>query len=145
MNVWVRLAHAMERPELGTDGRYAKSRDRGEHADELEALLAEWISAREFAEVERCSVEANVPVGGIYTAEDIARDTHFAARESAITLDDGDGVPLPMPGVIPKLSDTPGAVTSRGPELGQHNNEIYRVLLGKSETELSALYADGVI
>ena len=144
-NVWVRLAHAMERPELATDGRYAKSRDRGEHADELDALLAEWISAREFAEVERCLVEANVPVGGIYTAEDIARDAHFAARESAITLDDGDGVPLPMPGVIPKLSDTPGAVTSRGPELGQHNDEIYRVLLGKSETELSALYADGVI
>ena len=144
-NVWKRLAHAIERPELATDGRYARSRDRSEHANELEVLLAEWIGAREFIEVERRLVEANVPVGGIYTAEDIAHDAHFAARESAITLDDGDGTPLPMPGVIPKLSHTPGAATVRGPELGQHNDEIYRVLLGKSETELSVLYADGVI
>lgn len=143
-NVWARLAAAMDRPELASDERYAKSRQRIERADELEELVGAWIAAREFAEVEEQLVAANVPVGGIYTAADIASDPHYAARDSAITLDD-EAPALPMPGVIPKLMGTPGEVHSRGPVLGQHNGEIYSGLMGKTDGELDALRADGVI
>ncbi|MCZ6666845.1 MAG: CoA transferase [Gammaproteobacteria bacterium] len=143
--VWARLATAMGRAELATDERYAKSRERIKRADELEALLAQWIGARDFAEVERVLVDANVPVGGIYTAADIAADPHYQARESYVTVEDPRQGPVPMPAVIPKLTGTPGRIESTGPELGQHNDEIYRDLLGKSSDELARLAVDGVI
>ncbi len=143
--VWERLAQAMDRAELAEDPRYATSRERIQRADELEALLAEWIQARDFAEVESKLVAANVPVGGIYRAEDIAEDPHFMARETFIHVEDPEAGSVAMPGIIPKLSGTPGRVESTGPAIGQHNQEIYGDLLGRSDAELSALREGGVI
>jgi succinyl-CoA--D-citramalate CoA-transferase len=143
--VFHRLAAAIDRPELATDPRYAVSRERITRADELEALLADWIGDHDFAEIEQRLVDANVPFGGIYTAGDIVDDPHYQARDSFITVDDGDDPPLPMPGVIPKLTGTPGRVASPGPAHGQHNDEIYGDLLGKSAEDLAALKAEGVI
>ena len=74
--VFTRLAAAMDMAELSDDPRYRKSAARIERADELEALLATWIGARDFAEIEARLVSANVPFGGIYTAADIADDPH---------------------------------------------------------------------
>lgn len=144
-NVWARLAKAMDRPELAADERYAKSRDRIARADELEAMLATWIAQRDFAEVETRLVEENVPVGGIYTAADITVDPHYKARDSAINFVADGEEPLPMPGVIPKLSASPGQISARGPVLGAHNEEIYGGVLGKSSADLEQLQADGVI
>lgn len=144
-NVWQRLAGAMDRTELATDPRYATSRERIVRADELEALLAEWIAARDFDEVESKLVAANVPVGGIYRAGDIVEDPHFAARQSVIQVEDPQQGAIPMPGVIPKLSDTPGRVETTGPKLGAHNESIYRGLLGRSQAELKRLYEQGII
>ena len=90
-------------------------------------------------------MDANVPVGGIYTAADIAADPHYQARESYVTVEDPRQGPVPMSGVIPKLTGTPGRIESTGPELGQHNDEIYRDLLGKSADELARLAVDEVI
>lgn len=143
--VWERLAQAMDRAELADDPRYATSRERIQRADELEALLAAWIAARDFAEVEAKLVAANVPVGGIYRAGDIAEDPHFMARETFIHVDDPEAGPVAMPGIIPKLSGTPGRVESTGPAIGQHNQEIYGGLLGRSEAELNALREGGII
>lgn len=144
-NVFARLADAMDRPDLKTDERYATSRARIERADELEAMLAAWIGEREFAEIDQKLVDANVPAGGIYTAPDIMEDEHYKARDSYIRLEDEAEGEVPMPGVVPKLMGTPGQVTTAGPELGAHNDEIYRTLLGKSDNDLAALKADGVI
>ena len=143
--VWERLAHAMDRAELATDPRYATSRERIQRADELEALLAEWIRERDFAEVESKLVAANVPVGGIYRAADIAEDPHFMARETFINVEDGEQGDVAMPGIIPKLSETPGRVVSTGPAIGQHNDAIYGGLLGRSEAELTELREAGII
>ena len=90
-------------------------------------------------------MDANVPVGGIYTAADIAADPHYQARDSYVTVEDPRQGPVPMPGVIPKLTGTPGRIESTGPELGHHNDEIYRGLLKKSQEELDRLAADGII
>lgn len=143
--VFPRLAAAIGQPELATDPRYATSRERQARADELEALLAEWIGAHDFAEIEKRLVGANVPFGGIYTAADIASDPHFAARENVATLADAELGSVVMPAVVPRLEGTPGRIAFAGPPLGQHNNEIYKGLLGKSDDALAALVRDKVI
>ncbi len=143
--VWQRLAEAMDMGELAADERYAKSRARIERADELEQLLGEWIGARDFADIESRLVGANVPFGGIYTASDIASDPHYAARENIATVLDEDEGEIVMPGVVPKLMGTPGRIAAAGPIIGQHNEEIYRGLLNKSDDEIAALAEQGII
>jgi len=144
-NVFYRLAEAIGMAELITDPRYAKSRARIERADELEALLAEWIARHDFADIEARLVGANVPFGGIYTAKDIAADPHFAARENIVTVEDVTEGPVAMPGVIPKLTGTPGRISHVGPPIGAHNAEILGGVLGKSEATIAALVAAGVV
>ena len=144
-NVFQRLAAAIDMPELITDPRYAKSRARIERADELEQLLADWISQRDFAEIEARLVPANVPFGGINTAADIAQDPHFAARENIATIPDEQEGPVIMPGVVPKLMGTPGRITHAGPAIGAHNQEILGGLLGKTDAELADLKSTGVM
>ena len=72
-------------------------------------------------------------------------DPHFAARQSVIEGEDPQQGAIPMPGIIPKLSDTPGRVDATGPKIGAHNQEIYSGLLGRSEAELKMLRDQGII
>jgi crotonobetainyl-CoA:carnitine CoA-transferase CaiB-like acyl-CoA transferase len=143
--VWPRLAAAIDRPELAEDPRYKTSRERIARADELEALLAQWISRHDFADIEKRLVGANVPFGGIYTAADISSDPHFKARDNLATIEDRDLGPVVMPAVIPRLEGTPGRIAFAGPPLGSHNDEIYKGLLAKSDAELAALRKQRVI
>jgi crotonobetainyl-CoA:carnitine CoA-transferase CaiB-like acyl-CoA transferase len=143
--VWQRLAAAMGMEHLASDPRYAKSRARIERADELEQLLSDWIAERDFPEIERRLVDANVPFGGIYTAADIAADPHYKARDNLLTIADEEQGEVVMPGVIPKLSETPGRVAFAGPPIGHHNAEIYGGLLKKSDEEIATLQKAGVI
>jgi crotonobetainyl-CoA:carnitine CoA-transferase CaiB-like acyl-CoA transferase len=144
-NVWQRLAAAMGRPELATDERYAKLASRNERVDEVEALLAEWMAGLDFAEIDRRLSEVNVPAGGIYTPADIVTDPQYRARENIAIVHDEEAGEVVMPGVIPKLMGTPGRIAHAGPPLGKHNKEIYGGLLKKSDAELAALAAEGVI
>jgi crotonobetainyl-CoA:carnitine CoA-transferase CaiB-like acyl-CoA transferase len=125
--------------------RYARSRARIERADELEQLLADWVAKHDFADIEETLVSANVPFGGIYTAADISHDPHYAARDNVVTVPDTVEGDITMPGILPKMSETPGRVLHAGPQIGQHNGEIYGGLLNMSDTELAALAQDGVI
>ena len=143
--IWRRLTEVMGMPELADDPRYAVSSERIQRADELEELLGKWVGEHDFKDIEPRLVEANVPFGGIYTAADIAEDPHYAARDNIAQVEDDDLGTLPMPGVIPKMSATPGRINSAGPRIGEHNDEIYRGLLGKSAIELAALKAQNVI
>jgi crotonobetainyl-CoA:carnitine CoA-transferase CaiB-like acyl-CoA transferase len=143
--IWPRLAAAIDRPELAEDPRYKTSRERIARADELEALLAEWIAQTDFADIEKRLVGANVPFGGIYTAADIASDPHFEARENLATIEDRDLGQVVMPAVVPRLEGTPGRIAFAGPPLGSHNDEIYKGLLAKSDAELDVLRNQRVI
>lgn len=144
-NVFRRLVEAMDMAELAEDPRYARSAARIERADELEQLLAGWIKERDFAELERRFVPANVPFGGINTVADIAEDPHYAARGNIANAPDPELGEVPMPSVVPTLQATPGRITHAGPELGAFNDEIYRGLLGMDASALEKLKADGVI
>lgn len=143
--VFQRLAAAIDQPELAADPRYATSRERIARADDLEALLADWIAKRDFADVERRLVAGNVPFGGIYTAADIATDPHYAARSNIAHVPDDELGEVVMPGVVPRLEGTPGRIAFAGEAIGNHNREIYGGLLGKSEADLAALREAGVI
>lgn len=143
--VWERLAEAMDMGQLAKDERYAKSKARIERADELEKLLSDWIAERDFPEIEKRLVGANVPFGGIYTAADIASDPHYAARDNIARVPDEELGEITMPGVVPHFSETPGRIAHAGPPIGAHNDEIYGGLLKKSAAEIGALREAGII
>ena len=86
-----------------------------------------------------------VPFGGIYRAEDIARDPHYEARQNIAHVPDETLGEVAMPAVSPRLEGTPGRITHAGPEIGAHTAEIYGGLLGKTEAVLDALREAGVI
>jgi formyl-CoA transferase len=143
--VFARLAETMGRPELARDQRFATHDARAAHQDELDDLISEWTAtfgANRLLEVLR---DAGVPAGLIYQSKDMLADPHFAARRAIVRLNHALLGEFPMQNVAPRLSDTPGAVRSLGPELGEHNDEIYRGLLGLGDDDLDQLRAAAVI
>ncbi|MCL3818926.1 CaiB/BaiF CoA transferase family protein [Aeromicrobium wangtongii] len=143
--VFRRLAEVMGRPELATDERYATHGARGANMDELDTLIAQWSRELGADELLERLHAGGVPAGRIFRASDMLADEHFAAREAIIRVAHPELGPIAMQNVAPRLSHTPGAVRRVGPQLGEHNEAIYRGLLGLSDDELSSLRADGVI
>lgn len=130
--VFARLAAAMGRPELASDERYATHRARGARQEELDALIGEWTRTMTIAELEAKMIDASVPAGRVYDAEDMLADPHFAAREALVTVPDAELGEVTMQGVFPKLSDTPGSVRRPAPlAVGQDSAEVLERWLGR--------------
>jgi formyl-CoA transferase len=144
--VFGRLCEAMGQPELASDPRFATHLARGENQEAIEAIVREWSAQRDVAEIDRVLNEAGVICGPIYTIADIFEDEHFWAREMLLThLDPGFGEYV-GPGIVPKFSETPGAVRwSATWEEGSHNQEVYGGLLGLRDDEIEQLEAKGVV
>jgi formyl-CoA transferase len=143
--VFKRLAAAMSRPELAEDERYATHSARGRHQTELDDLIAEWTSTLPAAEIEALMLEHGVPCGKIYRAPEMLADPHFAAREALVKVVHPEFGDITMQNAFPKLSETPGSVRWVGPELGQHNDEVYGEVLGLSPERRAELAETGVI
>ncbi|MEL7209574.1 MAG: CoA transferase, partial [Actinomycetota bacterium] len=143
--VFARLAEAMGRPELAEDDRYATHSARGDHQPELDGLIAEWTATMTGAELYDKLLEHSVPTGRIYRAPEMLDDEHFAEREAIVELPHPTLGDFPMQNVAPKLSDTPGEVRWVGPELGQHNDEIFREVLDLGDDDLERLSAAGIV
>ncbi|MEV4646415.1 CoA transferase [Saccharopolyspora sp. NPDC049357] len=143
--VFTRLCELMGEPELATGERYGTHDARGENQVELDELIAAWTRGFDAADVLDKLHEAGVPAGRVYTAADMTADPHFAARQAIVRLMHPELGEFPMQNVVPRLSDTPGEVRSLGPELGEHNAEIYGRLLGADEEQLRRWRADNVI
>ncbi|MFO1377491.1 MAG: CaiB/BaiF CoA-transferase family protein [Steroidobacteraceae bacterium] len=143
--VFQRLAMAMERPELARDPRYATHHARGEHQHELDELIAAWSCRLSSDEVLERMEHHGVPAGRIYRAPEMLADPQFQARESIIGVPHPDFGTLRMQNVAPKLSATPGTIRSPSPEPGQHNEEVYRDLLGYDAARLEDLRTRGII
>jgi crotonobetainyl-CoA:carnitine CoA-transferase CaiB-like acyl-CoA transferase len=89
--------------------------------------------------------EASVPAGKLFTAEDMLSDEQYAARQNIVTVDDPEIGPFPMQNVVPRLSETPGGVRWTGPKLGQHNEEVFKEVLGMNEEDLDGLRERGIV
>ncbi|KIQ18241.1 CaiB/BaiF CoA transferase family protein [Rhodococcus sp. MEB064] len=144
-SVFGRLVTAMDRTDLIEDPRYRDHEARGKNMTELDDIVGAWTSAFDTDTVLDVLHEAGVPAGRIYTARDMFDDPHFAAREAIVRLAHPDFGEIPMAGVVPKLSDSPGSVHHAGPELGEHNADIYGGLLGVTESDRVALAERGII
>jgi formyl-CoA transferase len=143
--VFGRLATAMGRPDLITDERYTTHSARGVHMAALDDLIADWTAGYDADDLLATLHDNGVPAGRIYRAEDMFADPHFAARQAIVTLQHPELGEFAMQNVFPKLSASPGAVRAVGPALGEHNDEVYRGLLGLGDNDLARLAAAGVI
>jgi formyl-CoA transferase len=143
--VFSRLAEAMGQPGLAQDPKYSTHGARGAHQVELDALVERWTQTLTTRQVLDLMDQFGVPAGLIYRAPDMLEDPHFQARDAIVSVPHPDFGELKMQNVAPKLSETPGSIRSPSPALGQHNDEIYRQLLGLSEARYSELKAAKVI
>jgi formyl-CoA transferase len=143
--VFRRLAQVMNQPGLGTHERYATHSARGQNMGELDELITRWSATQQADEMLERLHENGVPASRIFKAKDMLADPHFAAREAIVRLSHPDLGEFAMQNVVPKLSESPGRVRHVGPELGEHNEEIYRGLLGLDDDSLSALRSTGII
>jgi crotonobetainyl-CoA:carnitine CoA-transferase CaiB-like acyl-CoA transferase len=145
-NVFRRLCEAMGRPELADDERFSTHLARGDNQEELEGIVAEWAGRHDAEEIDRVLNEAGVICGPIYTIADIFEDPQFQARDMLLPHEDPEFGEYIGPGIVPKLSRTPGAVRwSATWEEGSHNREIYGELLGIPDEELASLHEEGVL
>ena len=144
--VFARLCAAIGRPELVADPRYVDHVARGTHQVELDALIADWTRTRTIVEVEAAMIAHSVPAGTIYRAPEMLADPHYAARDAVIEVETARWGKLRMQNSFPKLSDTPSSVRTPAPAtVGEHNEDVYRGLLGMEDAEIAALSAAGVI
>ena len=144
--VFGRLCAAMGAPELADDPRFSTHLARGEHQDEIEGKIRDWAAERDAAEIDQVLNAAGVICGPVYTIADIFEDEHFRARDMLLRHEDPEFGEYVGPGIVPKFSETPGAVRwSATWEEGSHNREVYGGLLGLSDAELEALHQEGVL
>jgi crotonobetainyl-CoA:carnitine CoA-transferase CaiB-like acyl-CoA transferase len=143
-SIYRRLMQAAGRSDMALDPRYANNTGRVAHEAVVDGAIAAWTATLPAAEVIRRLAAADVPVGPLYSAEDIARDAHYAARHMLEEVEVG-GRPLKIPAIVPKLAETPGRTDWPGPSVGAHNAEVLGGLLGLDEQELQRLAREGVV
>ena len=143
--VFARLCDAMQRPELATDEKFRGHVVRGENQAELDGIISAWTEQFEAAELLALLEQNAVPAGRIYRAPEMLADEHFIARETIVDVEHPKYDKLKMQNVFPRLSATPGRIKWTGPALGQHNEEVYRELLGYDDADLERLEQDGII
>lgn len=142
-SIYKRLMSLIGRDDLGNDPRLAQNDGRSQYAELIDGAIAEWTAQRGRDEVIEALKGARVPAGYPYTAADIVQDPHYLARQMIEQVQTSVG-PLKVPGVLPKLSRTPGRIGSGGPQLGEHNDDILAGL-GLSDEQVAGLRERGVI
>lgn len=142
--IFRRLMLAMDRPDLADDPALADNAGRDARRDELYALIDAWVAAHDEAAVLAALTAAEVPASRIYSVADMFADPQFLAREMLQTVKLPDGRDCRMPGVVPKLSATPGGTEWIGPALGEHTDRVLAAL-GYDAGRIAALRAAGAI
>ena len=123
-SLYRRLMSAIGRADLRDDPALARNDGRAAQMERIDEAIGKWTSQRTQKQVLDEMEKAEVPAGKIYSAADIAADPHYAARGMIQSIVAGDGEPLKVPGIVPKLSATPGAIRSAAPKLGEHTDEV---------------------
>ncbi|MCV7336564.1 MULTISPECIES: CaiB/BaiF CoA transferase family protein [Mycolicibacterium] len=145
--VFRRLCAAMGSPELATDERFVNHVARGRNQDELDKIIGDWAATRQPDEIIDTLSQAGVISGPINTVAEVVQDPQLRARGMiADHWDERVQRNVKGPGVVPVLSESPGTIRNAGSARpGQHNDEVYGGLLGRSPEELETLHAEGVL
>ncbi|HWJ79056.1 CoA transferase [Ureibacillus composti] len=144
--VFRRLCEAMDQPELADDPRFSTHNSRAENMKLLDSMIEEWTKTLLADDALTILDKKGVPSGLIYSAKDILEDPHYMEREMIIKVDHPQLGEFPMPGIVPKLSRTPGEVKHPGPELmGKHNKDVYQSLLGFTDERIEELLEKNII
>lgn len=143
--LFTRLCTLMERKDLLTDERFATQVVRAENREEIDAIVSDWTAGYELSDLLPRVEAATIPAGPVFSIADIIDDPHFRARDMLLSLHDRVLGELKVPGIVPKLSATPGAARWLGPDIGAHNQQVYAELLNASPAELADWSARGVI
>ena len=142
--IFRRLMQVIGRADLAEDPALAHNDGRVARVALLDAAIAGWTSSLTIADALAQLEQAGVPAGRIYSAADIVSDPHYQAREMILPAELPGGTQVRMPGIVPKLSDTPGQVNWQGPALGQHTSQVLQEL-GMSAQQIAALREQGVV
>lgn len=143
-SIFRRLMEAIGRSDLGHAPDLANNAGRVQRADEIDAAIGAWTSTREVDAVLAVLLAARVPCGRVYTAKDIAEDPQYRARGMIQRITTADGDALDVPGVVPRLSRTPGALSTLAPALGA-DTEAVLASIGVDAQRFAELRARGVI
>lgn len=143
--VFTRLCGAMGRPELAIDERYVTHAGRGENMEELDGLIAAWTATFSAAKLLELLEDHGVPAGQIYTARDMVTDPHYLARGMVQRVTSFQGWDVPVTGVVPTFSRTPGAIRTAGPPLGEDTVAVLRDVVGLDDSEIASLSKDGLL
>ena len=142
--IYKRLMHTIGRADLAEAPEFAHNDGRAAKSGLLDAAITHWTSSQPIDQVLSALQAAEVPAGRIYSVADIVSDPHYQARDMLLNAELPGGVSVKMPGIVPKLSETPGAVNWQGPTLGQHTDDILAGL-GLTDADIQRLKTSGVV
>ncbi|ANC03266.1 carnitine dehydratase [Pseudomonas putida] len=142
--IFRRLMQAIGRADLGEAEAFAHNDGRAAQSAQLDDAIEAWTRRHPIDQVLATLEAAEVPAGRIYSVADIVNDPHYQARDMLLDSQLPDGTPVRMPGIVPKLSDTPGRVDWQGPALGEHTDALLAGL-GLGPDEIIGLRAKGVV
>ena len=143
-SIFRRLMEAIGRSDLANAPDLAGNVGRVARVAEIDGAIEAWTSTRTVADVLTAMAAARVPAGKVYTAKDIQQDPHYRARQMIVRQVTRDGWSLDVPGVVPKLSGTPGTLRSPAPRLGEDTEAVLREL-GLGDAAIAELRANGVL
>ncbi|MBW1246280.1 CaiB/BaiF CoA transferase family protein [Pseudomonas tolaasii] len=142
--IYKRLMHTIGRADLADAPEFAHNDGRAAKSGLLDAAITHWTSSLPIDAVLSALEAAEVPAGRIYSVADIVGDPHYQARDMLLNAELPGGVSVKMPGIVPKLSETPGEVNWQGPTLGQHTDDILGSL-GLTVADIQRLKTSGVV
>ena len=143
-SIFKRLMDVIGRPDLGADPGLAGNTGRVERVAELDAAIEAWTMGRSVQQVLQALGGARVPAGKVYTVADIAADPHFRARDMILQQQTREGYSVEVPGVVPKLSATPGTVRQAAPRLGEDTDAVLQEM-GLSAQQIAQLREKGIV
>jgi formyl-CoA transferase len=143
-SIFKRLMQTMGRDDLGLDAGLTDNSGRVQRVEEIDAAIGAWTATLSVAQVLELLDAASVPAGRIYNVADIAADPHYQAREMILQTVMADGSTLALPGIVPKLSRTPGAHRRNAPEIGQDTDSVLQDI-GLTAAQIQALKDKGIV
>ena len=142
--IFKRLMHVIGREDLANRPEFEHNDGRAQQSDMLDAAIESWSRQHSIDDVLQQLEQAEVPSGRIYSVADMVNDPHFHARDMLLSTELPDGQVVKMPGIVPKLSETPGQVKWRGPELGEHTESVLKQY-GYQAEDIESLRVSGVV